>query len=533
MAFLKFIYKSDSTFDPEWIEDPIRRFKLATPAEKCRFCLEQSIILSYFEYIYGKNSTIILKDYRQFFCSWYMSMLQDLAESNNDPYSKNIYVTCAILLGMVPGKIDSDQTIRYLKETNLDVPSTVDKTFYEAYLKFKEKVTDLRQYVENDQMNKARSFTISHQCTIPSFKIVGRFIKVFYEIQFPSYSFSYTNLKDIIEDMFEVDTIFTYLAGYHWDGKNTTGVFGVLASQCLTYDYNDVDLDSPMLGFIDIYSKVVNNTCYLPEYLQALSTAIIAQRRKIVRFLIYLRKHHRIVFEDMDLLADYADSIGSDDNRPLKEYFVSSTGETSFEAYDAFRNSRFAAFEELDKFRTGWRNATGSANSQGTNENGSDDAENPDRDTAPKSENQNTEDELKGLESPTGIQDSSNGDGDQTQNDSDNTTETEPNSDQEAPNEETEEELPPLPRVSDKKGVELKLSERESTDTVLYREELREWIDVLLKNPPKNLSIQTITAIKRVRANWLYLLDVECLYKLLSAIIKMPKQLKVKPPKKE
>ena len=81
--------------------------------------------------------------------------------------------------------------------------------------------------------------------------------------------------------------------------------------------------------------------------------------------------------------------------------------------------------------------------------------------------------------------------------------------------------------------MKLKLSEGESPDTVFYREELREYIDTLLKNPPSNFSVQTIAAIKRVRANWLYLLDVKCLYDFLSAIIKMPKTLKVKPPKKE
>lgn len=532
MAFLKFICKAGDVFSPDWVTDPVRRFKNATVAEKARFCLEQSIMLSYFGYLYGNKSTLLLAQYREFFIRWYMGGLKDLLNTNTSDLIKSVYTTCSILLGLMPGKIDSKETIRFLADTTIDCPHATDKSFYEPYLKFKENVSDLRQYVENDQMNKARSFTIGHPCTIPSFKISGRYIIVNYEIELSSYSFNYTNLKDIIEDMFEVDTIFTFFAGYHWSGKNTTGIFGVLASQCLTYDLNDLDLESPMLGFVEIYRKITNSE-FKPENSHALSTALITQRRKIVRFLIYLRKHHRIVFEDINMLADYADSVDKDDNHPLKQYFVSLAKEISSEAYTAFRNSSFANFEELDKLRKGYRDASGDSGDQRTGNSGSDDAERPQQGTAPKSESQDTGDELKGLESPTGIQDSSKDDSDSGQGTPDSDTDAEQNSEQNQDPEENEDELPPLPRVSDKKGVKLKLSEGESPDTVLYREELRVYIDALLQNPPRNFSVQTINALKRIKANWLYLLDVECLYKFMSALIKMPKSLKVKPPKKE
>ena len=534
MAFLKFICKAGDAFSPDWMSDPVRRFRNGTPAEKGRFCLEQAIILSYFEYIYGKNSTLLLKQYREFFNHWYMDELKDLLSSDQVDFIRPIFTSCQMLLGLMPGKIDSKEIFRYLADETVDCPHTVDKSFYEPYLKFKENVSDLRQYVENEQMNKTRSFTISHPCTIPSFKLSGRYIFVNYEMEFSSYSFSYTNLKDIIEDMLEVDSIFTYLAGYHWSGKNTTGVFGVLASQCLTYDFNDLDPDSPMLGFVEIYSKIVNPS-FKPDNASALFTALTQQRRKIVRFLIYLRKHHRITFEDIDMLADYADSVDTDDNHSLKQYFISLPQEISSEAYTAFRNSRFAKFEELDKLRKGYRNAAGGSDDQGANTSGSDDAEGSKGTAAPKSESTNgTGDELRDLESPTGIQDSSKDDDNQGQDDPDSGTDTEQNSEQnQDPEEKEDEELPPLPRVSDKKGVKLKLSEGESPDTVLYREELRAYIDALLKNPTPNLSVQTIASLKRIKANWLYLLDVECLYKFMSALIKMPKSLKVKPPKKE
>ena len=531
MAFLKFIYKSGDAFSPDWIADPVRRFRNGTPAEKARFCLEQAIMLSYLEYLYGKKSTLILYQYRDFFERWYMSELGTMCAESNAAYIKPIYTTCAILLGSMPGKIDTSEVFRYLADDTVDCPHTVDKSFYEPYLKFKENVSDLKQYVENEQMNKVRSFTISHPCTIPSCKVSGRFIIVNYEIELSSYSFSYTNLKDIIEDMLEVDTIFTFLAGYHWSGKNTTGVFGVLASQCMTYDFNDLDLDSSMLGFIEIYTKIINPK-FKPENSLALSTALTQQRRKIVRFLIYLRKHHRIVFEDANMLADYVDSVDPDDNHPLKQYFISLPKEISSEAYTAFRNSRFEKFEELDKLRKGYRNAAGGGDGQGADMSDSDDQDSSNKNAAPGSENQSTEDELKGLESPTGIQDSSKDDGESKTNDSDSVTDAEQNSEQNQDPEEKD-ELPPLPRVSDKKGVKLKLSEGESPDTVLYREELRAYIDNLLNNPPNNLSVQTLAAIKKIKANWLYLLDVECLYKFMSALIKMPKSLKVKPPKKE
>ena len=548
MPFLKFIYNRDSEVSGDWMRDPAKRYAMATPAEKVRFCLEQAVVLSYLEYLYGKEHMLLLSEYRKHFESAYMHDISVLAEDKDSgEFVKPAYVACEILLGHIPGKIDSAEVIKYLKPGNIDCPKAVEPSFYEPYLKFKEYVSDLRQYVESEQMRNTRSFTIAHPCTIPSFKIDGRFISVNYQMEFSSYSFDYKDVKDIIEDMAEVDTIFTYLAGYHWSGKNTTSVFGVLASQCLTYDIGDIGWDSVMLGCIDAYKKCINPNFYMPGYLQALSTAVRTQRRKIVRFLIYLRKHQRIVFEDDQILADYADSISSEDGHSLKDYFLSQREDISAEVYSVFRNSRFAQFEELDKFRKGYRDAAGDKKDDGK-QNGSDDAEKSKgntKDTAPKSENSDTADELRGMESPTGVQDPK-GDDTKQEPDADTNPDAEQNSDPkegdqntENPDEEnpedenSENEPPPLPRVSDRKGMELKLSEGESPDTVLYREELRVYIDAILKNPPSNLSVQTIAAIKRLKSNWLYLLDVECLYKFMSALIKVPKSLKVKPPKKE
>lgn len=532
MAFLKFICKADSTHSPDWTADPVRRYRSASVTEKARFCLEQSIILSYLDYLYGKNGPILLKQYRDFFIRWYISDLQEIANTDTTNI-RPVYIACATLLGIIPGKIDSNEVFKYLTDEKIDCPKAVEKSFYEPYLKFKENVSDLRQYVENEQMNKVRSFTIANTCTIPSFKLSGKLIIVNYEIEFSSYSFSYSNLKDMLEDMLEVDTIFSYLAGYKWSGKNVTGVFGVLASQCMTYDPNDLDFESPMLGFVEIYKKITNSY-FKPENNKALHDALIKQRRKIVRFCIYLRKHHRIVFDDINTLADYADSIDTDDNHPLRQYFVSLSKEISTEVYMAFRNSQFAKFEELDKLRRGYRDAADDRTDNRAGNSGSDEKEDPQGGSAPNSESQGTEDELKGLESPTGIQDSSKEDNSTDQSTPDSDTEAEPNSEQKQdPEEETQNELPDLPRVSDKSGVKLKLSAGESTDTVLYREELRAYIDSLLQNPPRNFSVQTVAALKRIKANWLYLLDVECLYKFMSALIKMPKSLKVKPPKKD
>ena len=85
-----------------------------------------------------------------------------------------------------------------------------------------------------------------------------------------------------------------------------------------------------------------------------------------------------------------------------------------------------------------------------------------------------------------------------------------------------------IPKLDDKKGVKLSLSEGESTNSVLYREELEAYIDSLLANPPSILSVQTISALERLKAYWLYMMPVDQLHDWLRAMIRLPKSITIK-----
>ena len=115
MAFLKFIYHNNCALAPDWANDPVRRYRSATIAEKNRFCLEQAIIISYLDYIYGSGMELF-QQYRKFFTSWYLAELRDLASTATDPFTKANYINCAILLRLMPGKIDSTHAIRLLSD---------------------------------------------------------------------------------------------------------------------------------------------------------------------------------------------------------------------------------------------------------------------------------------------------------------------------------------------------------------------------------------------------------------------------------
>ena len=92
---------------------------------------------------------------------------------------------------------------------------------------------------------------------------------------------------------------------------------------------------------------------------------------------------------------------------------------------------------------------------------------------------------------------------------------------------------PPLPNVSSKKGITLELTPGENTDTTLYRLELETYVDSLLANPPKYLSVQKLDYLKKIKAYWFNILSVQALYDVLGTIISVPNTFKPKPPRKD
>jgi hypothetical protein len=88
--------------------------------------------------------------------------------------------------------------------------------------------------------------------------------------------------------------------------------------------------------------------------------------------------------------------------------------------------------------------------------------------------------------------------------------------------------VPDIPDVSDKKGVKLELSSSETTDTVFYRMELKTYINEILANPPEDLSVEKLEILRKIKAFWINTLTPQCVHDIINTVIKLPKMFNIK-----
>ena len=566
MSFLKVIETPSNNSPIAWRDNTEAAFKNAKPGEQAAFLLEQAIVLNYLTRIYGEEGLpILINEYKKYVINWFVPTVKSNFYSKEpDPIVKIAYLNIESLLGTSNGKVNADECTKVITSQLYNIPHALDASFYAPYVLFVERTSDVTKYIESDEMDQSRSFNVSTACSIPSFSIEGRTLCTNYETMFSSYQLNYKQLGKLVAQGICPCSIWSYWAGYNWRGIEFSGVMGVLAAQCLERDANAIPKGSTMFGFYEIYRKLVPGTARVD---QSNSLALLSEtqhRRSIIKFLCYLRETYGVVFDDAELLGHFVATSGIDDANTLHKFFASTDAkEVSVEMYDVFKRSCFGTFSELDLVANGSydrKEQSGSLiNAKKTGEDEDPDAQ-QDNDEDPKTrKDKKKKDETAQGDSPSADagttdeavfagpdavdnQDSSNAtETDQAQsNQEDSTTpDSKPDEEQKNPNESSDtknqtesdthtNKLPSVPKLDDKRGVKLSLSEGETTSTVLYRKELEAYIDSLLSNPPSILSTQTIAAIKKMKAHWLHLLSVKDLHDWLRAMVRLPKSITIK-----
>ena len=579
MSFLKCIVKADTGVPDQWLLNPDAAYRMLSDSEKSIYMLQLSILINYLDRVYGEEGLPkLLSDYKKYVVSEYFNDIKKLyykgTKDSRDPYLNLAYPNIEILLGFSPNRIDASECNKVLSVENNRIPKIIDASFYAPYVLFLERTFGLERYVDSSALSSTRSFTIGHAVSIPTFRLVGKNITVRYEIVFPSYQFNYSKIGSLVADGISANTIWSYWAGYNWRGKTFSGVMGVLASQCLEKDANAIPKRSNMWGYLDVYRKVVTISPYADRSnslaLSSLETSI--QRRSIIKFICYLRENYNTTFDDKSLLSSFMTNVDFGDAK-LHDFFKAQTSkEVSVETYNAFKKSCFSTFSELDVVitgRTGQINQSGSLNAKKTKESEDADAQqdkpeesetqgdkNPEG-TAPEStgstgkqadenvfdgpdasttlENQDSSDETDDPGKSKNDPDPNDPNEHPAGSDPDKAPDEELNNPDESSNEKekskrthTQSTNLSIPKLDDKKGLKLSLSEGESTNSVLYREELEAYIDSLLANPPSILSVQTISAIKRLKTYWLYMMPVDQVHDFLRAMVRLPKSITIK-----
>lgn len=577
MSFLKFIVKAESSINEAWLHDVEAAYHHASPKEKAFFMMDQAVMCNYLMRLYGADGMpMLIAHYKNTLITWFFPDLEKLYTSvdkgSRDPWVHLAYTNVRILLGIAPGKLDAEECKKVLM-LHVDVPRATDASFYAPYVLFVERSFGL--YTDLEQVAANRSFKISEPATIPSFKIEGRHLTVRYDVMFPSYNFDYKSAGQFHKENIPVDSILSYWSGYNWTGQTFSGVIGVLAAQCLERDTNAIPKGSKMFAYLDLYKKLIENKNISDSL--ALSSDATIQRRHVTAFLIYLRSRYNVVFDNPKLLGTFVSGAPSDDKK-LQDYLTADNpSEVSVEMYNAFKASCFGVFSELDLVlngRTGRENQPGFMNATKTEKEDPDAKQDtpeapedpekkpkkkedkpkkegeqpaegeppapkedvPKDQSAPDDSGTNTDDVDATAGPEAGNQDSPTEDNSASDTSTAETTpDEEPNSDMSSTDETggkdthtQTQKLPPVPKLDDKRGVKLSLSEGESTNTVLYRKELGAYIDSLLANPPSSLSVQVISTLKLIRSSWLNMLAVTDLYDFLRALVKLPKSVTIK-----
>jgi hypothetical protein len=363
------------------------------------------------------------------------------------------------------------------------------------------------------------------------------------------------------------ESIFAFLAGYNWKDLNFSQLLGILSTYCFDLDNTNVPNNSYELIYKIIRATVTSYKSAVSPYVDSLAASFddAALRRLFVCFIVDLRKLYGLKLDDAQTLATLMGNNKQDDIENLSAYLTATdAADVSVEMLKAFKNSIFSDFEELflenrsfkkkefvvaeeaisvrsnltqlkenlkALYRKGMRITDTAAFKSVNNVDGSDtwsaEADAFQLNTG-KNSAKDEADPASGDVGATGDDDTAGTESDAAEETStpENGKET-PSNNPNPPPEKENAHIPDLPDVSDKKGVKLELSSSESTDTVFYRLELKTYINSILANPPKYLSVQKIEMLKKIKAFWINTLSPQCIHDVLNAIVRLPSMFKI------
>lgn len=224
----------------------------------------------------------------------------------------------------------------------------------------------------------------------------------------------------------------------------------------------------------------------------------------------------------------------SDRKRPtLVEYLKQEDPATvSTEMYKAFKNSSLACIEEYDIF---------SQNFVSSQEAQEDDLDDPSDSAPPEDEgddeNEEAEPDATPDDDPMPEEDSDadtpsdDAAQDDTLDDPDGDTapdETEGDDDSEDEGSDTQPSSDPPLNTSDPRGIVIKIvsPDDETPDSIIFKEEMGNYLKALLKNPPATMSPQHVQLLTKLWKNWLYALDVQTITKIVAFATKLPVTMK-------
>ena len=557
MSYINLLVGYNTVVPKAWMNDSSRAFDELSDIHKSEFVLEQSVMVCFIKKLYNYLPPVLLRGYikRMDYALETVNAVYNNSPAMDAEFKENVAWANDLMNDRVPGMTQAilDRISSIISRE--DFPHVADSTglsFYRTFLSF----------YSSENMNVSSSEPTS----IPTFALRGRYLFVNYATKFIGYDFT-KKTQDVLDKgpyPISRQSIFGYLSGYNWKDYNFNQLLGILSTYCFDLDNTNVSNNSYELIYKIIRSTVTSYKSAVSPYVDSLAASFddAAIRRLFITFVIDLRKLYGLKLDDAQTLASLMGNNKQDDIENLTAYLtVTDAADVSVEMLKAFKNSIFSDFEELfvenrsfkkkeivsseaisatqfsllkknlkALYHSGMRITDTAVLSNDQHVDGSDTWSTEADDLQQQAGNSSTgegaaasgdvgatgDDDTAGTESDTAKETSTTENGEAT-----------PSKNPNPPQEKENAHVPDLPDVSDKKGVKLELSSSESTDTVFYRLELKTYINSILANPPKTLSVQKIEMLKKIKAFWINTLSPQCIHDVLNAIVRLPSMFKI------
>lgn len=515
-----------------------------------RFLLGQAISMNYLGRLFGGRVVDWSPTKCPVFISNYRTQLQDyivevvnrvkdegMSEEERTYYLDIFKSISDLLTDRESGYIrHADKLIAFLyPEDDTVTPIPCTRNFVEPYLKYLEACS---------HSDIKADFTIDHIVSVPQFFYNGNII---IEEDIPvgtQYNYSYVGTRHFTEHPHSLGeaSIYSYLRGYNWATSNSNGVIGLLATYgMLMLDMSNVEPLSNLRAFYDVHrlmslkpstsSDVVYTLAYEP----------------VLHFLVDIFYRFKIKVIDRTVLAILVNHTNPD-GQLLRDYLLAERKEeVSAEAYEAFKRSTLRDLVGCDmniiddSYSTTSLDAAVAPllvdakpkkNEEGEEDQPQEDPEESKEDVSkdPKEgEPESTSTDSTDVDDQSMDQADDKTDDEEEKGVSDDTPEDTDSKDEDQNVEESDDNnnrvhtqsvpKPKLPGLNLKQGINMELaSDDEDIDTFLYRKEVESFIDNVLANP-NHLSVQQQEALRIIKMQFLYTLNVQSLYNLLKKTV--------------
>ena len=535
-----------------WEDQPDLAFDKMSLLAKYGVLTQQCLLINYLNLVYGYDLPLMFSTYQSRLDKWLTTTDSIFnATKDDNSYRKWICETssklCNFLLrhdtrSMVCNEERLTECYEvlnfFINSCTLDlkkvpcaaIPISVIKSFYEPYLRY-------LFSIENHTIEFTYGTT-----TLPTILCrTNGIFTVTYDVKFSSYNYNVDLLNQYRLNQNNIPgAYFKFLFGLNWTAQTLNGVLGYLASHAIEFDSNYITIGSLNWMYYHLYKYLFN---WKSPVLEALSGNVVIGSENIIKinlmnFLIALRERYNILFNGNDILS----ILCTKKNPTKQEQLLVSYLEISDnikagkhtaigqEAYTAFKQSIFAKYPELDV-----------VNEAEQPDKDNDDDQSAESKPEPKEEESETKDnESKDKDNTEDNAQQSSG---ETQDDEDTDTDDFGKDDNDSDKDDTkitddksnendntidEQTLADLPEVSDAHGVEFTLNTGDTLDTYLWREELDAYLKNILSNPPSNIDKNNLLYLKKLRMNWLWLLSIRTVSKIVEQVIKLPRNFKVK-----